>query len=470
MSEFGDYRQIVWDRLVAARRHADTLGTPGVVDALDDVQRQLRHNRFVVAVCGEFKRGKSSLINAYLDEPGLLPVAIDVATNVATSIAWGEREQAFVSSIGPDGTDTSRSIGRADIVDYVSEQGNRRNAKGVDHLYIEIPNAKLRTGLVLVDTPGVGGINPAHAAMTLSFLPRCDAVLFVADVLEPLRAEELRFVADVMRHVRHAIFVLTKVDLTNPGPIVADTRVTLARALGRPMSDVSLVAVSSQLKLDYLDSNDKADLDESNFEALDAELWRLLEIDRARLLLLRVTEILDYCLGAMCLPLQAELKAYTSQTEEALNDYAEQLEQLEGKLADLIDSSSIWRSRLAEDLQLAITSIEEKFDAEMRRIEASVRDEYLNDPRLVAQPAEVGALINRRVAILLGVTQRRLDESADEVCRRLRNRSDIEIDPPPPTRCSYPSPCLRPEPTLSRDPPVANECFGLSQSPIRSTP
>ena len=51
----------------------------------------------------------------------------------------------------------------------------------------------LRTGLCLVDTPGVGGLESAHGIITLSALDLAEAVLFVTDAGTELTAPELEF-------------------------------------------------------------------------------------------------------------------------------------------------------------------------------------------------------------------------------------------------------------------------------------
>ncbi len=49
---------------------------------------------------------------------------------------------------------------------------------------IGLPRKILEGGLVLVDTPGVGGLGSAHGAATMSALPSADAVLLVSDAAQ----------------------------------------------------------------------------------------------------------------------------------------------------------------------------------------------------------------------------------------------------------------------------------------------
>src|SRR5215467_9724787 len=49
-----------------------------------------------VVVCGEFKRGKSSLLNALVERPGLFPVDVDLATCAVVTLQWAERDWGMV--------------------------------------------------------------------------------------------------------------------------------------------------------------------------------------------------------------------------------------------------------------------------------------------------------------------------------------------------------------------------------------
>ena len=68
-------------------REAWSGGCPAL-DALARLDERLRMSRLQVAVLGQFKRGKSTFINALLGGL-LLPSAVVPATAIPTFIAWG---------------------------------------------------------------------------------------------------------------------------------------------------------------------------------------------------------------------------------------------------------------------------------------------------------------------------------------------------------------------------------------------
>jgi hypothetical protein len=79
----------------------------------------------------------------------------------------------------------------AALSDYVTAQHNPENKKGIETVSIELPLPYLRRGLQFVDTPGVGSAIKANTEAAYSFLPNCDAVLFVTSADGPLSEAEL---------------------------------------------------------------------------------------------------------------------------------------------------------------------------------------------------------------------------------------------------------------------------------------
>jgi hypothetical protein len=67
--------------------------------------------------------------------------------------------------------------------------------------------------LVLVDTPGVGGLGSIQNAAALSTLPQSHAVLFVSDASQELTAAELRFLSAVQDLCPTVVMILSKIDL-----------------------------------------------------------------------------------------------------------------------------------------------------------------------------------------------------------------------------------------------------------------
>ncbi|GLY95114.1 dynamin family protein [Actinoplanes sp. NBRC 103695] len=160
--------------------------------------RRARVTRPSVVLVGETKRGKSSLLNALLGVPGLSPVDAAVATSTYLHFSPGE---AGARAVLPGG----ESVEVDDLAAWATgEQRARR---------IEVTHpARLLQYVSLLDTPGVGGLDPAHTAVALDAVERATALLFVADASAPLSKPELTFLVAASERVNNVVFALTKVD------------------------------------------------------------------------------------------------------------------------------------------------------------------------------------------------------------------------------------------------------------------
>lgn len=166
-----------------------------------------------VVVAGDVKRGKSSLLNAMLDRPGLLPVDADVATSVHLVVRGGDADTAAVTVLDDDGAPQRRTIDPAELAAYASMQADEVLRSRVADVEVTLVNPLLQRGIVLVDTPGVGGMSRGHKDMTMAALARADVLLFTISSEEPVSRTELEFLAEASARIDQVVFALTKTDL-----------------------------------------------------------------------------------------------------------------------------------------------------------------------------------------------------------------------------------------------------------------
>src|SRR4051794_24165340 len=158
-----------------AAAEARPQGRAAPLGRIDRERDRIRPPTCHVLVVGEFKKGKSSLINALLNAR-VCPSDADRATAVPTFVRYGPR--AGARGISADG-DAGPPIALTDIESLATAA---RDPGPTRSLEVTVPRELLRGGLVLVDTPGVGGgLTAAHAAVTLRALTAADVVLFVSD-------------------------------------------------------------------------------------------------------------------------------------------------------------------------------------------------------------------------------------------------------------------------------------------------
>jgi hypothetical protein len=218
-----------------------------------------------VLVVGEFKQGKSQLVNALVNAP-VCPVDDDIATAVPTVVKHAETTTVTLIREGGDDAPPQRTeVPAAQLAQYVSEAGNPGNKAMLSYAEVGLPRKLLAGGLVLVDTPGVGGLGSAHGAATMSALPSADAVLLVSDVAQEYTGPELEFLEAALKLCPNVACVLTKTDLYPHWRRIME----LDRGhLGNAGIHAEIFPVSSMLRLHAAKTQDTALMDESGFREL----------------------------------------------------------------------------------------------------------------------------------------------------------------------------------------------------------
>ena len=220
-----------------------------------------------VVVVGEFKKGKSSLVNALVGAD-VCPVDDDIATALPTYIRHGEDAGAALLHGRGDGGDPRRvPIPLTEIRRHVTgRQDDDAPARDGQPSGVEVrlPRSMLASGLVVVDTPGLGGLGSRHAAASLAATSLADAVLFVTDASQELTAAEYDFLKRARDMCDTVLCVVTKRDFYPEWRRIAD----LNRGHLAGLGDVDVHAVSSSLRTQAVAANDRALNEESGFPAL----------------------------------------------------------------------------------------------------------------------------------------------------------------------------------------------------------
>jgi len=217
----------------------------------------------VVCLVGEFKQGKSSLVNALLGQD-VCPVDDDIATAALTIVYDRDPPQAAVRR-REGAQSVVEEIRLADVAEYVSEHGNADNARRVERVDVGIPNPVLRHGLALVDTPGAGSLTDAGTTATLALLASVDLLLFVSDASSELTGPEGAFLERALEVCPAVVFCLTKTDLYPEWRRIAELDGAHLRDLG---VRAPVVALSSPLRRVALERSDERLDAESGFPRL----------------------------------------------------------------------------------------------------------------------------------------------------------------------------------------------------------
>jgi predicted GTPase len=182
------------------------------------------------------------LVSQEVVPTGFIPV-----TAVPTVIRFGDKLHARVRM-----RDASwRDVTMPDLKEYVTEELNPENKKGVDGAEVFVPSDLLSSGMCFVDTPGLGSVFTGNTATTQAFIPHIDAALVVVGADPPIAGEELALVEAVGKQVQDLILVINKSDRTSDPERAAAakfTREILEKRLHRPMGEVLEVSAAEPME------------------------------------------------------------------------------------------------------------------------------------------------------------------------------------------------------------------------------
>lgn len=367
------------------RALARRLDRDDLAERIDEVERRAARSDTVICVVGEFKKGKSALVNALLGA-SICPVDDDLATTAVTVVRFGEAPSVTIHR-REGGDPVIESIDPGALAEWTLERAGQEVRRDVDLVEVQVPNPLLEGGLTLVDTPGVGGLNAGHAAATLAFLPSADALVFVTDTSAELSAPELEFLASARGAGPPVMIAATKIDMYPAWRRILDLDAGHLAAIGLVQRPFGL---SSTLRLDPSERDD-----ESGYAAF-SDVLRGDVVDRARVAAqATATTDIRWVLGQLVEPLLAE-RAGLEKPDEAAR-IATEVAAVRERLAMLRRADAVWSTRLDDEFGTVRTRVAFDFQRALRAILREIQDEIdASDPATVW--TDVSARLQSRIA------------------------------------------------------------------------
>jgi hypothetical protein len=412
-------------RLAAVTDAATAADRPDLVRRLRIATTRLERATTVACVVGEFKQGKSSLVNGLVGAE-VCPVDDDLGTSALTVIHH-QSPPAIVVKRRRDGERVSEPLEPESLRDHVTEAGNPGNERNLERVEIGVDAPILRDGLVLVDTPGTGGLGAGHGPATLAFLPFADALVLVTDGSAELTVAELELLRQAVEVCPTVLVALTKADLYPDWRRIAD----LDRGhLAREGIDARLYPVSAPLRLEAVASDD-ADLDAaSGFPALldalrDHVVATAHDRNRDRAIAdadAAVRDILDA--GT------AELAALRDET--AARRARDEVMEARERLAELRGPGAQWPTVLNDGIAALSADVHHQFRSRLRALNQAA-DEAIDAAGSAAAWDDVGHRTRAEAAEAVAAAFVSIDEGAAVIERRLASllaEADLRLDRP----------------------------------------
>lgn len=277
----------------------------------EELKEKIQNNVFNLVVLGQFKRGKTTLINALLGEE-ILPTAVVPLTSIATILKYGEIQDIKVYF--NDGRVIE--IAPESLPLYVTEKGNPKNKKNVQEVIITYPSPYLKDGVRLIDTPGVGSIYQHNTDVAYQYLPKSDAALFILSVDQPIGQAELEFLKDVKEYSHRIFFLQNKADYVDSEDLnesISFSKKIIEECMGR---DVKIYPLSAKRALNSKLSGSKELLEKSYLTDFENRLNTFLMEEKGKVLLLSVSNTLLRILSQATFELELEMRSLTTPTDE----------------------------------------------------------------------------------------------------------------------------------------------------------
>jgi hypothetical protein len=395
-------------------------GTAEVLDAVDAAlerheradlrerlalaRRRFHEGSCRVVVAGEFKKGKSSLVNGLLGAR-VCATDADIATAIPTYVRYGERLEAHL--LLDEAPDAARGgeLDRA-VVDEVATGRGSTGARAVEVL---LPRKFLAGGTVLVDTPGIsGGLASTHAGIALRALAVADVLLFVTDAGTELSAAEVEFLRQARELCPVVMCALTKVDLYPEWRRILAADEGHVRAAGIA---IDVYPLSAPLRHHGLRTGDRELLAESGFPTLAARLVA----ERERGSATRAAAALAVAVSSLTqLITQLTAEVHRLEGGAQVEEQRAAWEAARAQAADLRGAGSRWQQVLADRIGDLVGDVDLDLTTRVRalRREAAAKIAEMPPARLTA---DLGPWLQEAVTELILDHQRAVRTQSEQV-------------------------------------------------------
>jgi GTP-binding protein EngB required for normal cell division len=390
------------------------------------VGARLAAHRFHVSVLGEFKHGKSTLLDALVGE-ALLPTGVVPVTAVPTEISFGPPGTTIVQADG------SRRLLRIeeDLADFVTESANPANTRRIARVEVQREVPLLASGLVVVDTPGVGSLHGHSDLIAGLALKETDAAVVVLSADAPFSERERLLSESLAERGSPTFFVLNKIDRLN-GDELNQMRSFVAAAvaaqLGRPVRLFCLAALPA---LEARQSGREPGVEAGEFGAFEQELSRFVRTDMARAgletarhELARLAGDLEEALDLGEAALKFDVDTIAERAERFRLAASEQGQAFADERLLFARDLAAVSERVASDLSRVARRVEAEWAPRMRSLAESVPFSRLEDElhRLVTQAIGDGFETVRTEETDV------VDAAWREVAERLRLRTEVRVN------------------------------------------
>jgi len=293
--KFREKRDALLHLLQRQLRIINDLKMSGREEVLHRLDERVRADNFKVLILGEFKRGKSTFINAMLGDE-ILPAYARPCTAIINEIKWGESPLALLHAV-PDADGTvppPQAVSVKELESYVTiptdmNEGSAIRENPYDKVELFWPLELCRNGVEIIDSPGLNE-HDIRQRVTMDYLSTVDAILFVLSCEALGSQSELDVIDNTLRTMGHEdiFFICNRFNMIRPKEREDIRQHGLVKLAPRTKRGAERVFFINALgALDGRLNGDMEAVEQSNLPHLEKELAKFLATDRGRVKILR---------------------------------------------------------------------------------------------------------------------------------------------------------------------------------------
>ncbi len=323
------------------------LSMEGQATELKNLEERLKNHIFSVGIMGEFRRGKSTVINALLGQE-IVPADIVPCSATLNYVKWNVNKGAEIYF--KDGT--VQSVDVEDLAKYVTKitKESEKVSATVEKAVVYYPCQFCQNGVQIIDTPGLND-DERMSDISEKVIPTLDAIIMVIVPDSPFSQSEAEFVRNkvMASDLGRIIFIVNKIDTIDEDDrdrLLASIRDKIqtsvldkmAKVYGEDsdeykntvdkLGSIKLLPVSARKALKGKIKNNPAMLEDSGYADFESTLSHLLTEERGTLELMHpVNQLFSVSAEALRI-IETRLATLNMEAEEFERKQNEALAQL----------------------------------------------------------------------------------------------------------------------------------------------
>lgn len=385
--------------LVDARERHEELGR---------LRERMASDNLRIMFCGEFKRGKSTLINSMLGHR-VLPAWATPTTAIISEVHYSEQPRARLYHLDDPAMAIPVDVMELDSFVTIDEDDDDAN-NPYERAEIGWPLPLCARGVTVIDSPGLNE-DPRREEITLNYLQRADVLVFVFDCTAAMSQSERLFLQSraLASGATDIFFVGNKINQVDE-----DERERVRRVVGRRIGDLvgptdKIFFVNARGALDARIEQGPAE--EYGVPALERALEVYLSDEPGRRRIAGALRLIQYSAQELARSVEQSRRLLEQDRELLRRRYEEQREPLQ----TLEQQRSLILSRLAAHTLETRQLVEERMREKLFDVATMVptwAESFTPGTRMRMNPVKV---------------RQQLDSRVQEVVEHLSERAQLEV-------------------------------------------